>query len=235
MRLCNSRLPEEHFVCYQTSQRNWVIIKVHYRYLRKCLWSWHGSRLGFVTPTIGGYLWALSVIQHHGSLASTVTKELVTRWRITEWVKRLASNEIELGIEIPTIESRASNIPPDKGNNVCCHMRFTDKDLCGICRNQYEHPGSAVGYWPESRLGHVYIIPEPVGSAHLRFDDVIVLYELCDWWPNVVRSPGWDHGHDKESRMTSRTWRGVPEWSRGKYWYIGRWYSDNEKVSECTG
>ena len=38
-----------------------------------------------------------------------------------ELVKRLASNEIELGMKIPTIESRASNIPMDKGNNVCCH------------------------------------------------------------------------------------------------------------------
>ena len=35
---------------YQTSQRNWVAIKVHYRYLRKCLLGWHESRLGFVTP-----------------------------------------------------------------------------------------------------------------------------------------------------------------------------------------
>ena len=35
MRLCNSRLPEEHFVCYQTSQRNWVIIKELYRCLQK--------------------------------------------------------------------------------------------------------------------------------------------------------------------------------------------------------
>ena len=38
-----------------------------------------------------------------------------------ERVKRLANNEIELGIEIPTIESWASNIPIDKGNYVCCH------------------------------------------------------------------------------------------------------------------
>ena len=30
-------------------------------------------------------------------------------------LKRLAGNEIELGIEIPTIESRASNIPMTKG------------------------------------------------------------------------------------------------------------------------
>ena len=35
---------------YQTSQRNWVAIKVHYRYLRKCVLGWHESRLGFVTP-----------------------------------------------------------------------------------------------------------------------------------------------------------------------------------------
>ena len=45
------------------------------------------------------------------SLASKVTKELATGSCITERVKRLAGNEIELGIEIPTIESRASNIP----------------------------------------------------------------------------------------------------------------------------
>ena len=40
------------WVC-QTSQRNWVTIKVHYGYLRKCLLSWHGSRLRFVTPYDG--------------------------------------------------------------------------------------------------------------------------------------------------------------------------------------
>ena len=38
---------------YQTSQCNWVTIKVLYRYLRGCLLSWHGSRLGFVTPYDG--------------------------------------------------------------------------------------------------------------------------------------------------------------------------------------
>ena len=49
------------------------------------------------------------------SLASNVTNELVTGCCITERVKRLAGNEIELGIEISTIESRASNIPMTKG------------------------------------------------------------------------------------------------------------------------
>ena len=49
------------------------------------------------------------------SLASNVTNELVTGCYITERVKRLAGNEIELGMMIPTIESRASNIPMTKG------------------------------------------------------------------------------------------------------------------------
>ena len=55
------------------------------------------------------------------SLASNVANELVTGCRITERVKRFAGNEIELGIEIPMIESRASSIPMTKGTNVCCH------------------------------------------------------------------------------------------------------------------
>ena len=38
-----------------------------------------------------------------------------------EQVKRLSGNEIELGIKIPMIEYRASNMPIDKGNYVCCH------------------------------------------------------------------------------------------------------------------
>ena len=61
-------------------------------------------------------------------------------------VKRLAGNEIELGMKIPTIESRASNMPMNKGNNACCHTGSIDKDLHRICRSQYEHPGSSIGY-----------------------------------------------------------------------------------------
>ena len=44
-----------------------------------------------------------------------MANELVAGLCITERVKRLVGNEIELGIEIPTIESRASNIPMTKG------------------------------------------------------------------------------------------------------------------------
>ena len=57
------------------------------------------------------------------SLASNVTNELVAGCCITEQVKRLVGNEIELGIEIPTIESRASNIPMTKGTTYIV-MRF---------------------------------------------------------------------------------------------------------------
>ena len=69
------------------------------------------------------YLWALSVMHITVSLASIVTNELVAGLCITERVKRLAGNEIELGIEIPTIEYRASNIPMTKGTTYVV-MRF---------------------------------------------------------------------------------------------------------------
>ena len=69
------------------------------------------------------YLWALSVILITISLANIVTNELVVALSIMERVKRLASNKIELGIEIPTIKSRASNIPMTKGT-MYVFMRF---------------------------------------------------------------------------------------------------------------
>ena len=62
-----------------------------------------------------------------------------------ERVKRLAINEIELGMMIPTIESRVINIPMTKGTTYV-GMGLTDKDLRRICRNQYGHPGPAIGY-----------------------------------------------------------------------------------------
>ena len=69
------------------------------------------------------YLWALSVMHITISHASNVTNELVAGLSITERVKRLAGNEIELGIEIPTTESGASNIPMTKGTTYVV-MRF---------------------------------------------------------------------------------------------------------------
>ena len=79
------------------------------------------------------YLWALSVTHIIRRPASKVNNELVEGCCIMERVKRLAGNEIELGLKIPTIEPRAS-IPIDKGNYVCCHNGSTDKYLRRICR-----------------------------------------------------------------------------------------------------
>ena len=60
-------------------------------------------------------------MHHHYEL--NVTKALVTGSCIAVRVKRLAGNEIELGIEIPTLESQASNIPMTKGTTYVV-MRF---------------------------------------------------------------------------------------------------------------
>ena len=62
-----------------------------------------------------------------------------------ERLKRLAGNEIELGIKIPTIESRASNILMTKGTTYVVSS-LTDKDLRRICGSQYGHPCHAIGY-----------------------------------------------------------------------------------------
>ena len=45
----------------------------------------------------------------------------------------------------------------------------------------------------------MYIVLEPVGSACLKFSDDRYYEFLCFDVPKVVRSPGYDHGHDAES------------------------------------
>ena len=116
MRSCHSQIPEEYLVCYQMSQHKWVIIKMLYRCLRWYLLSWHRSRLGFVTPIVGEVsLGPLGNGHHYKPCKQCDYNELVAGWCITERVKRLAGNEIELGMKIPTIEPRASNIPMTKG------------------------------------------------------------------------------------------------------------------------
>ena len=57
------------------------------------------------------------------SLASNVANELVMTCSIMERVKRLPSNEIELGMMISMIESWKSNIPMTKGTTYVV-MRF---------------------------------------------------------------------------------------------------------------
>ena len=64
-------------MCYQTSQRNWVIIKVLYRCLRRYLLGWRILTLGFVTPIVGEVTLGPLGNTHHLSLASIATNELV--------------------------------------------------------------------------------------------------------------------------------------------------------------
>ena len=49
-------------------------------------------------------------------------------------------------------------------------------------------------------LGHVYIVLEPVGSARFTFGDDWYYDFMCFDVPKIVRSPGYDHRHDEESR-----------------------------------
>ena len=141
MRLCNSRLPEEHFVCYQTSQCNWVIIKVLYRCLQRYLLGWRISRLGFVTPIVGEVSLGPLSNTHHD--VHNVTKGLITGWCVTERVKRLADNKIEQDIRIPTIKSRASTIPLDKGN--CIRDRLSPWHRGSSDDIIMEHVGANMG------------------------------------------------------------------------------------------
>ena len=87
---------------------------------------------------------------HHHNVPN-VTKALVTGSCITVRVKRLAGNEIEQGIGIPTIESRASNIPMTKG---------TTYVVMRVCLN------------PRHRGSSDEIIEEHVG-ANMFHDDLI--------------------------------------------------------------
>ena len=50
------------------------------------------------------------------------------------------------------------------------------------------------------RLGHVYIVLEPVGSARLTFGDDRYYEFMCFDVSKIVRRPGCDHGHDEESQ-----------------------------------
>src|SRR3954463_16004849 len=102
---------------------------------------------------------------------------------------------MERGIGIPTIESRASNVPIDKGN--CIRDYLNPRHRGSSDEIIEEHVGANMGIQipllviaRESSLGHVYMSPEPVGSTHLRFGDARVVGICICSNPNVVRSPG---------------------------------------------
>ena len=66
-------------MCYQMSQRNWVIIKELYRCLQRYMLGWRISILGFVTPNVGEVSLGPLGNAHHLSLASNTTNELGAR------------------------------------------------------------------------------------------------------------------------------------------------------------
>jgi hypothetical protein len=71
----------------------------------------------------------------------------------------LAGNEIERGIVISMIESRANKISRDKVNGIRDylnpqHRGSTDKYLCLMCESHYRHPGPAIDNRSERLLDH---------------------------------------------------------------------------------
>ena len=80
-------------------------------------------------------------------------------------------------------------------------------------------------------LGHVYIVLEPVGSARLTFGD--------DWYyefmsfdvPKVVRSPGYDHGHDEDSRNG----RDIKIDILDDYVWTSEWFRMSSGIYRSTG
>ena len=83
---------------------------------------------------------------------------------------------------------------------------------------------------------------EPVGSAHLTLGDDRYYEFMCFDVPKVVRSPGYDHGQDEESRngrdikidilddyvWTSERFRA----SSDRYWSTG---GLSDPPGECNG
>ena len=61
---------------YQTSQRNWVAIKVHYRSLESVCWVGTNRDWDLSLRVTERYLWAHSVGHHHN--VHNVTKGLIT-------------------------------------------------------------------------------------------------------------------------------------------------------------
>ena len=94
-------------------------------------------------------------------------------------------------------------------------------------------------------LGHVYIVLELVGFARLKFGDDRYYEFLCFDVPKVVRSPGYDHRHDEESRngrdinidiLDDYTWTLKRFWVRlGQYRITGRLSEPPERYMGLIG
>ena len=103
------------------------------------------------------------------------------------------------------VSGAIGNVPIDRGNCMWCLIEsltswFNRWNHRGTCGSQHGYPDPVVGYWPESCLGHVCMIPEHVWSTHLRFDDARVIGNRYTWLLKVVRSLGWDPRRHEEFR-----------------------------------
>ena len=138
---------------------------------RSCLHSSQTRRVGMLNVQWRSVLWVYVFWCTEGCSESRIWSRAwrgVPEWCITKRVKRLAGNEIELGIGY-----RRSNL----GQVIYRWQREYEHHR--ICRSQYEHPGSAIDYLPETCLGHVYIVLEPVGSARLMLRWLLYYEFIC--------------------------------------------------------
>ena len=158
------------------------------------------------------------------SLASNVTNELVAGWCITERVKRLAGNEVELGMKILAIESRASIILMTKG---ITYVVITVRPIKIFV--EYVEPiwASRFRYW---------LLTGDVSRSCLhcsrtrRIRTLKVTMTVSLWVYIFLCTEGCS-----ESRMWSRTWWGISKWSRHEDWYIGSLYLDIGSVPSEIG
>ena len=80
-------------------------------------------------------------------------------------------------------------------------------------------------------LGHVYIVLEPVGSARLTFGDDRYYEFMCFDVPKIVRSPGYDHGHDEESQNGRDIKIDILE----AYVWTSEWFRVSSDIYRSTG
>ena len=146
-----------------------------------------------------------------------MTKELVARWCIEEWVKRLAGNEIELGMKIPTIESRARNIQMTKGMTYVIITVWLIKIFI-------EYVGTNMS---------IQVPLLVIDRTRYHIHRVLTRYYefLCFDVPKVVRSPRFDRGHAEESRNGRDVKINILE----AYVWTSKWFRVSSGIYRSTG
>ena len=76
-----------------------------------------------------------------------------------------------------------------------------------------------------------YIVLEPVGSTRLTFGDDRYYEFMCFDAPKVVWSPGYDHGHDEESRND----RDIKIDILDDYVWTSEWFRVSSGIYRSTG